>query len=167
MAHADRKTRKLRGSRTHGYGNAQKHRGAGSRGGRGMAGSKKQKWIRVVKDNPGYFGSKGFTRHGSLVSKPASINIGYLSDNIGRFVADGFAVESDGSYKVDLSACGYGKLLGAGSLDVKLKLKVDECSKKAREKVEAAGGSVECAGRKELSDNESDGGSKATEETGG
>jgi large subunit ribosomal protein L15 len=35
------------------------------------------------------------------------------------------------------------KLLGQGSIDYPLALKVDQCSKSAREKVEAAGGKVE------------------------
>jgi large subunit ribosomal protein L15 len=35
------------------------------------------------------------------------------------------------------------KLLGQGSIDYPLVLKVDRCSKSAREKIEAAGGSIE------------------------
>jgi large subunit ribosomal protein L15 len=166
MARADRRNRKLRGSRTHGYGNAQKHRGAGSRGGRGMAGSKKQKWIRVVKDNPGYFGSKGFTRHKSLVSKPNSINVGYLCDNIAGFVSEGVASESKGTYTVNLTEAGIEKLLGAGAVGVKLKVTVDACSKKAKDKILAAGGSVDSGSQDLEAEADASGDSVADDVTG-
>ena len=47
-----KKTAKLRGSRTHGYGSSKKHRGGGSRGGRGMAGTKRQKKTWMLKHCP-------------------------------------------------------------------------------------------------------------------
>jgi len=167
MAHGDRKVRRMRGSRNHGYGNTQKHRGAGSRGGRGMAGSKKHRWVRVSKYMPGYFGSKGFTRPRSLVSRIRTVNVGWLSERIGKLVEAGVASESGGVYTVDLGAAGYGKLLGDGLVDVKLNVKVDTCSPRAREKIEAAGGSVETAVQEESSGSEAAGGSDAAEETGG
>ncbi len=141
MAHGDRRTGRKRGSRTHGYGNAQKHRGAGSRGGRGMAGSKKHKWQRISKNEPGRFGRKGFKRPGS--SKLNAVNVGQLSEDILRYVESGIAKESKGAYDVDLAAAGIDKLLGAGAVDKRLNIKVGGCSPKARGKIEAAGGSVE------------------------
>jgi len=77
MAHKDRKIRSKRGTRTCGWGGAQKHRGAGSRGGRGMAGSKKQKWCRISKYFPDYFGQHGFIRHSAVVktAENKTINI--------------------------------------------------------------------------------------------
>ena len=142
MSHGDRKTARMRGSRNHGYGNTQKHRGAGSRGGRGMAGSKKQKWSYVSKYLPGYFGKKGFKRPQSQIKTDTTINVGYISANISKFVASGAAKKEKSSYSLDLSACGYTKLLGSGKVEIKLDVSVVSCSAKARQKIEAAGGSV-------------------------
>ena len=149
MARKDRKTSKLRGSRTHGYGSAQKHRGAGSRGGRGMAGGKKHQWSSVSKNSRGYFGRKGFKRVPCLVGKPVHVNVGYLSDNIVKLTADGSASKAKGAYTIDLDGLGYTKLLGSGLVREKLKIKVAECSSRARQKVEEKGGTVECTGTEE------------------
>jgi large subunit ribosomal protein L15 len=144
MAHGDRKTRRLRGSRMHGWGNTQKHRGAGSRGGVGMAGSKKQRWQYVSKYMPGYFGRTGFTRHAQTTPEK-TINAGWLSQNIKKLVSEGMAAEAKGTYSVDLTAAGYTKLLGTGAVEARLNVKVGSCSAKAREKIQAAGGSVEAS----------------------
>jgi large subunit ribosomal protein L15 len=133
----------MRGSRMHGYGNTQKHRGAGSRGGHGMAGSKKQKWHYVSKYLPGYFGEKGFKRHHGHLPAEVTINVGQLSANIEKFVADGAATGSKGTYTIDLTTVGYTKLLGTGKVENKLKITVATCSQSAKKKIEAAGGSVE------------------------
>jgi len=56
------RTRKLRGSRTHGRG--KKHgRGAGGRGGTGNAGLHKHKFKWMIKYDPEHFGPRGFFRH--------------------------------------------------------------------------------------------------------
>ena len=55
-----KKIRKKRGSRTCGYGITKKHRGAGSRGGRGKAGLLKHKKTWMIKYDPDHFGKKGF-----------------------------------------------------------------------------------------------------------
>jgi len=143
MAHKDRKTQKKRGSRNHGYGNTQKHRGAGSRGGHGMAGSKKHKWQHVSKYMPDHFGHKGFKRPQEIVHTDKCINLGELSESLEKLVKNKMAEKSGGSYKVDLSALGFDKLLGSGSVKHKLHVKVNKCSSKAKEKIEASGGKVE------------------------
>lgn len=145
MAHKDRKTQKKRGSRTHGYGNTQKHRGAGSRGGHGMAGSKKHKWQHVSKFMPGYFGHRGFKRPREIVCREKTINVRDLDEGIEKLVKNKMAVKSGGSYNVDLTALGFDKLLGSGDVKSKLNVKVCKCSSKAKEKIEAAGGSIEAA----------------------
>src|SRR5438477_64347 len=59
------RTRKLRGSRTHGRG--KKHgRGAGGRGGTGNAGLHKHKFKSMIKYDPEHFGRHGFTRHAQM-----------------------------------------------------------------------------------------------------
>jgi len=142
MAHKNRKTQKKRGSRTHGYGNTQKHRGAGSRGGRGMAGSKKHKWTYVSKYLPDYFGRSGFRRPSCQVKEKSAVNIGYLSQNADKLVENGFLRKEKDAYVVNLSDKGVGKLLGAGPVAKKFIVEVGECSQKAKQKIEAAGGQV-------------------------
>ncbi|MFH1404369.1 MAG: uL15 family ribosomal protein [Candidatus Altiarchaeota archaeon] len=143
MAQRNRKTQKRRGSVTHGYGNRQKHRGAGSRGGVGMAGSKKHKWNRISKEMPGYFGRTGFTRHKSISKDANTINICFIQDHLGQFIEKGVASKKGDTYMVDLTKTKYDKLLGTGKVSAKLKVTVKSCSAKARDKITAAGGSVE------------------------
>jgi large subunit ribosomal protein L15 len=142
MAHKDRKTRKMRGTRTHGYGNTQKHRGAGSRGGRGMAGSKKHKWTYVSKYLPGYFGRSGFKRPSCQVKHERIINVGVLNENVKSLLETGFLKKEGDSYSVNLTEQGFDKLLGAGGVSHKFIITVGVCSGKARQKIEEAGGRV-------------------------
>ncbi len=55
-----KKIRKQRGHRTHGWGSPKKHRGRGSRGGGGHAGSKKHKKVWIMKNEPERLGKRGF-----------------------------------------------------------------------------------------------------------
>jgi len=141
MAHKDRKIRKLRGSRHCGYG-IQQHRGAGCRGGRGMAGSKKHKWSWVSKNIPNYFGSRGFKRPKNVVKRINSINVGYLNENIDKFVKSGIATIKDNKYCIDLSEINYQKLLGSGRVDKSFIIRVEKCSRLASKKIEDSGGEV-------------------------
>ena len=143
MAHNARKTRKLRGSRTCGYGNAQKHRGAGSRGGRGMAGSKKQKWSYITKNMPNNLGYSGFKRPQCVQEDINTINVGFIETHLDQLVEEKKASLKDKKYTIDLGALGYDKLLGSGKLSNKLIIKVDSCSATAQKKVDAAGGKIE------------------------
>lgn len=138
MAHKDRKTRKMRGSRMCGYGNTQKHRGAGSRGGRGMAGSKKHKWMGVSKNMPGYFGGHGFKRPQSR--KTNTVNVGYINEHIDGWVDAGAAKKEKDGYSINLGGLGISKLLGAGNITKKVSVTVKECSAGAQKKIEEAGG---------------------------
>lgn len=157
MAHKDRKTQKKRGSRTHGYGNTQKHRGAGSRGGHGMAGSKKHMWQHVSKFMPDHFGHRGFKRPEIVTCHDKTINLGDLDSSVEKLVKNKLAVKSGNSYAVDLSALGFDKLLGSGTVRNKLNVKVGKCSSKAKEKIEAAGGKLE------IVSGEVEGGSRVSE----
>lgn len=141
MAHKDRKTHKMRGSRAHGYGCTQKHRGAGSRGGRGMAGSKKHKWMHVSKYLPDYFGKKGFKRHTGAVDDK-TINISDINSHLDNWLKEGKAKKEAKGYAINLEELGYDKLLGTGKVDNALNITVRKCSKKAQQKIEAVGGKV-------------------------
>jgi len=131
MPHKERKTRKMRGSRTHGYGRIGQHRDAGSKGQR-KVGRHKHLWSYVVTHEPDYFGKKGFTSRQSLKRHENTINITQLSQ---------LPVENDTAH-IDLTSMGYTKLLGTGKIAKPLTITVAACSKIAAEKVEKAGGKV-------------------------
>jgi len=63
------KRSRIRGRRTCGYGSRKKHRGKGSKGGKGMAGTGKragQKLTWLKKYMPDYLGKRGFISHKKL-----------------------------------------------------------------------------------------------------
>ncbi|MBD3260812.1 MAG: 50S ribosomal protein L15 [Candidatus Altiarchaeales archaeon] len=142
MTHGERKSRRMRGSRTCGYGNAQKHRGAGHRGGRGMAGSKKQKWMKLSRDCPDFLGKKGFKRSPKLRSNPKTINVSDVEENLDLWVEKGFAQKTGDTYEVDLKSLGFDKLLGAGEIKSKTKILIPSYSLQAQEKISAVGGEI-------------------------
>jgi len=142
LPHRLRKTRKLRGSRTMGYGRVGQHRKAGGRGGKGKAGGRKHFWIRTVKYEPDRYKHIGFKPPSALGTRPEAINIGELGDLVFRtFGAEGVRKEAE-PLDLDLTGLGYGKLLGRGKLDIPLKLRVSAYTSRALEKVEAAGGEI-------------------------
>ena len=130
-----KKFSRQRSSHTHGWGSKKKHRGAGSRGGRGMAGSGKRgdaKKTLYWKDKK-YFGKYGFKMKG-VKKEVKAINIGDIEENIEKFLK--------GEEVIDLGKFGYNKLLGKGQVRSKLKIKVDSASAKAVEKIKKVGGEV-------------------------
>ena len=80
MPTKDRKVRKYRGSRTHGWGQVGQHRARGGRGGTGKAGLDKHKWSWVIKYDPTYWEKKGFVSTKALGKKVSIINVGKLDD---------------------------------------------------------------------------------------
>src|SRR5206468_12808870 len=106
------RTRKLRGSRTHGRG--KKHgRGAGGRGGTGMAGLHKHKFKWMIKYDPEHFGPRGIFRH----AQPRPTNSIDLEDHAHRIAgveATGHAKKDDSRMNDDLTAAGHDKRLGSG-----------------------------------------------------
>ncbi len=130
-----KKFSRQRATHTHGWGSKKKHRGAGSRGGRGLAGTGKRGDAKKTLHwkNSKYFGKHGFKKKGMKI-EINPINIDYIEENISKFKKE------DGL--VDLNKLGYNKLLGKGKIKSKLNLKVDYASSKAVEKVKKAGGEV-------------------------
>lgn len=112
--------RKFRGSRTHGRGSHKKHRGAGSRGGRGKAGRCKHHFGLY-----GNFGKHGFFPRGEK-EKKRTINV----EEVERL--------AENLDEVDLSEY---KVLGKGRVKMSGRkvIKVGEISSLAREKLEKAG----------------------------
>ena len=135
------RTKKFRGSRTHGRGR-KAGRGAGLRGGRGNAGLHKHKWISVVKYCPDYFGHHGFKRPQSVVTDKITVNVSEVEQSLPALSKDGFAVQKDGKWTVDLTKLGVDKLLGSGKISTPISIKVPEASASALEKLKAAGGAV-------------------------
>ncbi len=134
MPHKERKTRKMRGSRTHGYGRIGQHRDAGSRGHR-KVGRHKHLWSYVATYEPDYFGKHGFTSPQSIKRKERVINIAKLEEI-------GVLSTEEGKARVDLTSLGYTKLLGTGKITKPLTVTVPSCSKTAEEKIKKAGGQV-------------------------
>ncbi len=135
------RTKKFRGSRTHGRGR-KAGRGAGLRGGRGNAGLHKHKWISVVKYCPDYFGHHGFKRPQSVVTHKITVNLSEVEQSLPSLAKDGFAVQKDGKWTVDLTKLGIDKLLGSGRISTPISIKVPEASASALEKLKAAGGMI-------------------------
>ncbi|MEF8832126.1 MAG: uL15 family ribosomal protein [Candidatus Thermoplasmatota archaeon] len=136
-----KKKKKNRGSRSHGRG-IKNGRGAGERGGRGKAGLNKHKWKSLAKDDPNYFGPKGFTRPQKLVEEDEVINIYQVEEMLEQFIKLGFATEEESGYEIDLDEAGFDKLLSRGKPSKEMKIKVSNSSKKAEEKIEDAGGKL-------------------------
>lgn len=124
-----KKTKKFRGSMTHGRGK-KAGRGAGLRGGRGNAGLHKHKFMHMLKYMPDHFGVHGFKRPQSVIKKEKIINIGELGEKF------------PGKKEIDLTKEGFDKLLGTGNISYSIKIKVNSASQKAINKVREKGGDV-------------------------
>ncbi len=139
-----KKIHKLRGQRSAGYGFSAGHRASGQRGGKGMAGSKKHHYIKVMQENPQYFGKWGFKRPQRLVDSRVALNVGDLDEAADRLVEKGKATKKARKYTIDVAALGIDKILGSGRVTRALDLiGVKEISTRAREKIAEKGGSVD------------------------
>lgn len=137
-----RKNIRMRGTKTHGWGEKKKHRGSGQKGGVGNAGSGKRGDSKKPSfwQDPKYFGKHGFIHHGA--KDVTAINIKTLEASIAKLVREKKAVEKNGVYTVDLTALGYDKLLAAGNVVNKFNITIASASKNVAEKVKKAGGEV-------------------------
>ncbi|MDH5732838.1 MAG: 50S ribosomal protein L15 [Candidatus Bathyarchaeota archaeon] len=140
MPHKLRKVRKMRGSRTHGYGVIGQHRGIGAKGHR-TVGRHKGGWTYTVKYEPDYFGKKGFTPRGGQ-QKRRAINVDELATLITELSKEQKVEKKSGKVILDLKALGYDKLLGRGKITQPLVVKGVSCSETAVKKIEAVGGQV-------------------------
>jgi len=126
---AKNKTKKFRGSMTHGRGK-KAGRGSGLRGGRGNAGLLKHRFMYMKKNMPDHFGSHGFKRPQSIIKDDNIINVGDLEE---RF---------PGKKTINLTDEGFDKLLGKGNVNSKLKINVNSASQKAIDKIKEKDGEV-------------------------
>jgi len=132
-----RKVRKLRGSRTYGWGRVAQHRGSGQRGGFGKAGGHKHKWSKTVVEDTDYFDKKGFRPH-RVISQPKTINLGEMSRILKDVGKKGEGAEKN--VKINVTDFGYEKVLGRGKIDKPIIVEATSFSKTAKEKIEAAKG---------------------------
>ena len=125
-----KKVRRMRGSHTHGWGAKKKHRGAGSRGGRGQAGMLKHKKSWMLKNDPHHFGGRGFKIPMEVRNNEKAITIKDV-DVLARSLR---------KTEIDVSEYGYDKVLSNGKLTQPLTIKAKKIVDKAKKKIEEAGG---------------------------
>ena len=132
--------RKLRGSRSHGWGQSAGHRGAGSRGGVGKTGGHKHRWTYIVKKEPDYFKKHGFYRKSASIT---SINVGKLDELASDLLLRGQTTKKDGGeIFIDLEALGVDKLLGSGKVKKQLIIRVRSHSSAADIKIRKEKGQI-------------------------
>jgi len=141
MPHKLRKTRKKRGSRTHGYGQIGQHRCRGAKG-RRKSGYDKHGWTYVVKYEPDYFGKRGFTSPRSLGQGVNILNVGELEELVNKLAMEQRLEEKERKTFLDLDKLGYDKLLAKGRVTKPLLVKIASHSKAAAKKIEEAGGRI-------------------------
>ncbi len=125
-----KKTKKFRGSMTHGRGK-KGGRGAGLRGGRGNAGLWKHRIMHLTKYMPDHsFGHYGFKRPQGFTKENVIVNVGKLEEQFPKKTT------------INLTEEGIDKLLGGGSVSKKYKITVQSASEKAIEKIKQNGGEV-------------------------
>lgn len=133
----EKKTRKYRGSRTHGWGKKGQHRDRGSQGSRPI-GQHKEKWSWVVKYAPDWYGKHGFVNPTS--KKPNVITMRQLLEmiNSGKVQPE----TQDGKTVIDLEKLNIDKLIGRGTVPKGIVIKVKYASKGAQESVRSSGGEI-------------------------
>ncbi|PIN94820.1 hypothetical protein COU61_00160 [Candidatus Pacearchaeota archaeon CG10_big_fil_rev_8_21_14_0_10_35_13] len=136
-----KKVRKMRGTRLHGYA-AKKHKGSGTRGGVGMAGTGKrgdQKKGMVTKMFGEYFGKKGHTSKGTKRDKSKIMNVGMIEKNLHTMIKKGTAKKEKEGIIINLK--GY-TILADGIIKEKVIINAKKVSKSAEQKIINAGGKV-------------------------
>ena len=137
MATRRKKTRRMRGSRTHGWGVSGQHRDSGMRGGRGKSGTFKHKWTSVLRygevEKGGFKSPKG-------LKKRRAINVGELN------LLTQTTESGKGPITLDLTSLGFDKLLGRGLVQMPFNIKVAKSSRSAAKKIADAGGAVTAGG---------------------
>ena len=126
-----KKTVRMRGTTTHGWGARKQHKGSGHRGGYGMAGTGKRgdqkKTLITKKYGKGYFGKKGITSKRTKKKKIKVINLRDIEKKFG------------GKKEIDLSDY---KILGDGEIKRVMVIKAKAFTKSAKDKIERAGGRI-------------------------
>ncbi len=125
-----KKIRKYRGRKT-GHGAKKKHRGHGSKGGRGRAGLGESKRGWKEKYEPDHFGKPSLK---SFKNDLKVINLDQISS----------LIEKNNLKCLELKDY---KVLGRGNLNHKITIRANSFSSSAIQKIESAGGKVELIGK--------------------
>ncbi len=147
-----KKVRKMRGTRTHGYGRVGQHRKAGQRAGKGKTSqwkkSKKSYYLKQKElgfpDPDWDFGKRGFKRPQDInrIYQVNALNVKDLDSKIEELTKNNIASKSGNTYTIDLKDVNIQKILGRGEINKKINISVNKASKRAIEKIESAGGKV-------------------------
>ncbi|MHA2357605.1 MAG: 50S ribosomal protein L15, partial [Candidatus Heimdallarchaeaceae archaeon] len=101
-----KKTRKYRGTRTHGWGIVRTHRKSGMRGGVGKAGTKSHHKILVIKGIRPPIGKRGFKRPQTMIPGVNTINVSHVEAMLPTLVNKGKATKKGEVYAVNLTELG-------------------------------------------------------------
>ncbi|MFX1316761.1 MAG: uL15m family ribosomal protein [Promethearchaeota archaeon] len=152
MRKYSKKIRKKRGTRTQGYGRVGQHRKTGQRAGKGKTTqwkkSKKSYYLKQKQlgfpDPDWKMGKKGFNRPQDIVriNKVNTLNIKDLDNQIESLAFDNKASKTGNTYTVNLGDLNIQKILGRGQINKSINITVKSASKRAIEKIKAAGGKV-------------------------
>ena len=147
-----KRIRKMRGTRTVGYGRVGQHRKAGQRAGKGKTtGWKKSKKSYYLKQkelgfpDPDWdFGKKGFKRPQDIrrIYRVNTLNIKDLDLTIEDLTLKNIATKTGTTYSINMKDLNVQKILGRGEINNKINITVNKASKRAIEKIESAGGKV-------------------------
>lgn len=138
-----RKSRRFRGSHTHGRGFKKKARGSGHRGGVGMAGTGKrgdQRKSMILKNTfeEKYFGKRA-TRLRFGKPKLKELNLARASETFKKFISKGLAKENKGVYELTIKNY---KIIGELPTPLKLKIHAGAASESAVASVKKHGGEI-------------------------
>ncbi|MBS3052016.1 MAG: uL15 family ribosomal protein [Candidatus Aenigmarchaeota archaeon] len=135
-----KKILKRRGFGSPGYGSHKKHRGGGSKGGKGNAGLHKHKVHTMIKYMPDHFGRKGL--RSTIPKEVKTISLMELDQMIDELLKNKKVQKEGDAIKINLSELGYDKLLGNGRTSHKLIIEGKHFSKQAVRKLEESGGQI-------------------------
>lgn len=136
-----KRVRHRRGGRTSGFGRVGEHRGKGQHGGFGKTGYHKGKWSYTTAHDMTRFGKRGFRYPNEARTQYQSINVGDIARHLDTFT-EGAPASKDAPVTVNLTAHGIRKVLGAGPVSVPLAVTAAVFTRRAAEKIKAAGGSI-------------------------
>jgi len=141
------------GTRTVGYGRLGQHRKAPQTAVKGKTtGWKKSKKSYYLKQkelgfpDPDWdFGKKGFKRPQDIrrIYQVNTLNIKDLDLSIEDLTQKNIATKTGTTYSINMKDLNIQKILGRGEINNKINITVDKASKRAIEKIESAGGSVD------------------------
>ena len=139
-----KKSRKFRGSRRHGFGYSKQHQGKGHRGGAGNAGLGKrgqQNMTRLYSLGIHHLGRTGMLVEKRNKIEERAITLKDFDQKLEGWAAQNLAKKEKDVFAIDLKSVGYDKVISNGTINHKVKL-TGRASAGAKKKIEAAGGTV-------------------------